>query len=46
MHKDCLKCPRLDACDEIAMYRGTLPRHLPRGNFQRSRRALVQIASV
>jgi amino-acid N-acetyltransferase len=24
--KDCLKCPRRNACDEIAMYRGTLPK--------------------
>jgi amino-acid N-acetyltransferase len=26
-HKDCVKCPRVNACDEIAMYRGTLPKH-------------------
>lgn len=25
--KDCVKCPRVNACDEIAMYRGTLPKH-------------------
>ena len=25
--KDCVRCPRQNACDEIAMYRGTLPRH-------------------
>jgi amino-acid N-acetyltransferase len=25
IYKDCLKCPRLHACDEVAMYRGTLP---------------------
>jgi len=24
--KDCLKCPRQNACDEIAMYRGMLPK--------------------
>lgn len=23
--KDCVRCPRQNACDEIAMYRGTLP---------------------
>lgn len=23
--KDCIRCPRRHACDEIAMYRGTLP---------------------
>jgi len=26
IYKDCLKCPRLHACDEVAMYRGTLPK--------------------
>jgi amino-acid N-acetyltransferase len=26
--KDCIKCPRVNACDEIAMYVGTLPRHV------------------
>ena len=25
MYKDCLRCPRLHACDEIAMYSGELP---------------------
>ncbi len=25
VYKDCLKCPRNQACDEIAMYRGKLP---------------------
>jgi amino-acid N-acetyltransferase len=25
--KDCVKCPRVNACDEIAMYLGTLPKH-------------------
>jgi amino-acid N-acetyltransferase len=25
MYKDCLRCPRLHACDEIAMYMGELP---------------------
>jgi amino-acid N-acetyltransferase len=25
LYKDCLRCPRLNACDEIAMYRGELP---------------------
>ena len=24
--KDCVRCPRQNACDEIAMYRGTLPK--------------------
>jgi len=26
--KDCVRCPRQHACDEIAMYRGTLPSHV------------------
>ena len=25
IYKDCMSCPRLLACDEIAMYRGELP---------------------
>lgn len=25
VYKDCQKCPRLHACDEVAMYRGELP---------------------
>jgi amino-acid N-acetyltransferase len=25
MYKDCIKCPRLHACDEVAMVRGELP---------------------
>jgi amino-acid N-acetyltransferase len=27
MYKDCLACPRLHCCDEIAMVRGELPRY-------------------
>ena len=27
--RDCLKCPRLHACDEVAMYRGSLPKVTP-----------------
>jgi len=26
LYKDCLNCPRIDNCDEIAMYRGELPK--------------------
>ncbi len=25
MYKDCVTCPRMDACDEVAMFRGELP---------------------
>lgn len=33
VYKDCMKCPRNQACDEIAMYRGELPKAsmLPKG---------------
>jgi len=43
--KDCIRCPRQHACDEIAMYRGTLPRTAAR---ERSRdpQTYVQIASL
>lgn len=44
IHKDCLKCPRLHACDETAMYLGALPEYVPRGNFLPYRKELVQIA--
>jgi len=27
IYKDCLSCPRLHACDEVAMVRGQLPRY-------------------
>ena len=39
MLKDCLKCPRQNACDEIAMYIGTLPKS-QRGRAVRGRRGL------
>ncbi len=26
IYKDCQKCPRLHACDEVAMIRGPVPR--------------------
>ncbi len=43
--KDCIKCPRQNACDEIAMYRGTLPKN---AGIRRPRAAqqYVQIASL
>jgi amino-acid N-acetyltransferase len=45
MYKDCLKCPRLYACDETAMYLGTLPKHAPNAVSARSAPKFVQIAS-
>ena len=41
--KDCVRCPRQNACDEIAMYRGTLPRAAALGRA-RVTDAYVQIA--
>jgi len=43
MHKDCLKCPRLHACDETAMYLGALPKHAPGAMSARSAPEFVQI---
>jgi len=45
IHKDCLKCPRIHACDEIAMYMGELPEYTPRPRFIANERLLVQIAT-
>jgi amino-acid N-acetyltransferase len=46
MHKDCLKCPRLHACDETAMCLGTLPKHAPGAMSARSAPEFVQIAQL
>ena len=27
IYKDCVHCPAFNACDEIAMYRGEIPKH-------------------
>lgn len=43
LHKDCLKCPRAHACDETAMYLGTLPEYMPRGNFMPRQQQLLAI---
>ena len=42
--KDCVRCPRQQACDEIAMFRGTLPRTIARRS--RSPQPYVQIAPL
>jgi amino-acid N-acetyltransferase len=44
LHKDCLKCPRLHACDETAMYLGTLPKRVPGTMSARLAPEFVQIA--
>ena len=46
MHKDCLKCPRLHACDETAMFLGTLPKHAPGAMSARLAPEFVQIAQL
>jgi len=46
MHKDCLQCPRLHACDETAMYLGILPKHAPGAMSARSAPEFVQIAQA
>jgi amino-acid N-acetyltransferase len=43
--KDCIQCPRQNACDEIAMYRGTLPKNVA-ARRQRDTQSYVQIASL
>ena len=42
--KDCLKCPRQHACDEIAMYLGTLPKAAAVTRRPRAPQSHVQIA--
>ncbi len=44
LHKDCLKCPRLHACDETAMFLGTLPEQLPEMVSDRFAPELVHLA--
>ena len=46
LHKDCLKCPRLHACDETAMYLGKLPKRLPGRRSPRLPPEYVQIAQI
>jgi amino-acid N-acetyltransferase len=43
--KDCIRCPRQNACDEIAMYRGTLPK-IAAVLRPRTEQVYVQIATV
>ena len=42
--KDCLLCPRQNACDEIAMYMGTLPKAAAISRRPRAPQSYVQIA--
>lgn len=43
LYKDCQSCPRQDACDEIAMYRGELPRFAILAPPQHRRPRLVRL---
>ncbi len=43
--KDCQLCPRQNACDEIAMYLGTLPKSVANPRQPRRPQPVVQIAS-
>ncbi len=43
IYKDCLHCPSLYACDEIAMVRGPLPTHIPAYRETRIQIPLVRL---
>jgi len=43
--KDCVRCPRQNACDEIAMYRGTLPK-ITALRRPRTQQSYVHIAPI
>jgi len=44
--KDCIRCPRQNACDEIAMYRGTLPKLAGIRRQRAAQQSYVQIAPL
>jgi len=44
--KDCIRCPRQHACDEIAMYRGTLPKIAGLRRPRAAQQSYVQIAPL
>ena len=46
IYKDCQTCPRLYACDEVAMVRGPLPNEAVLGPKEVQRPTLVQINAV
>ena len=45
LYKDCLRCPRLNACDEIAMVRGEVPNFAILAADSRDHQRLVEIAN-
>jgi amino-acid N-acetyltransferase len=44
LYKDCLRCPRLSACDEVAMIRGEAPNFAILAGDTRAQ-SLVEIAN-
>lgn len=45
MYKDCLRCPRMHACDEIAMYMGELPEKTVMSTSPHAARYYTQLVS-
>jgi len=46
MYKDCLRCPRLHACDEITMYMGELPEKTVRSSSPHAVRYYPQLVQL
>jgi len=46
MYKDCLRCPRMHACDEIAMYMGELPEKSVMSTSPHAARYYTQLVSL
>ena len=46
IYKDCQTCPRLYACDEVAMVRGPLPKVAVLGSFKLKKPELVQLETM
>jgi amino-acid N-acetyltransferase len=46
IYKDCQNCPRLYACDEIAMVRGPLPKVAVLGTYKLQQPELVQLETT
>ena len=46
MYKDCLRCPRLHACDEIAMYMGELPEKTVLSSSPHAARYYTQLVAL
>ena len=46
VYKDCQSCPRLYACDEVAMVRGPLPKIAVLGSYKFEKPELVQLETA